>query len=1282
MAKKLIKYTLVLIAAILLVALSLLVLMQTNLFKELVRKKVVSVTSAMINGDLELGRIDGNFFNSLKLYDVALTENDSVLIAIDSVHLKYDLRQLRKKKLTIDSLIIYSPEVKSFYKDSATLQLAYVFNKLGASATEKSSGFSWKINVAAAKLVDGQGSYQPEYGSPSVLFNNIELLVSASLAENDLGLVIEEAALDTHNPSLSIKQGHIRFNKEGSSLQLDSLFLRSAKSLIHAKGQFVTIDSFSVNIIGSPISREEMQAFLPKLPVRTIPELSLQVVAAGGELSGYLELLNDRRNGFEVNGLISDSVRLILARKSGLRYQLGVVSKEVVPEDWLVIDSTGVTINGALEAMGDDVFNPEIGARIKAKLNKSAYNNIVFDTLEVVATQLNNNGAADVLITFLGSRSEGHLRVRDLFNEPLYEASFDTKSLLLGAINPSLKNTVLNGNLVMSGTNILNAHPKISAQASLTKSRLFDYEIDSLRLISTLIDSILQVDTCLLVDKYNKVFATGRYALATQAFSVDAALSTTDLSALDKYGLPPFDFTNGFAKVSLNGSPEAFNYSGLLHFDDVLYQSVAVDTIKGVFEGAYSQNDSLAAAGHLFVTNIVGESPLLDSVSCDFNFLNRRLWSSVSFSKANLLDGAIESELMLGDTIHVCLSSAALASPFANYQLTDTIQQGHFYGKTLSIDNFSIRDEQDSAFRMMAHGTLGLTDSLNFELGIEHFNLQQLNGLLNQKDSVKGVLSIHTSLLGNPENLFLKGTYRVQDPVFGDMALPTVTGELGYKADTFSVSTWLPQLDSSVHARMSLPAKIRLDSTNSFALDYPETFEATLVVDSLMLSTPDIPEYSYRKASAKVNGSIEAKGQFSKPLFYGQMELHEGNVFNHQAGLYYNNVSAALVFDGQEIKIDTLFIGSDKGYFASKGYLLFDTTIVSGRVDAANVITSINNFHLVNHRNYDINISGNPYYKTDSAGYPQFGGEVLVNRSSFYIPGLMDGEQKKVDELDAPLLVLATEKSDTTIEKTDPIDTDKVPLLLKKLKGRLTIEIPRSTWIKGDNMNLEIGGDFDIAKNGDYFELFGDVEIIRGNYILYGRKFNIEEGVITFMGGEKTDPRLNIIAEYVFRGSDRKKHSLKLSVTERLSEPNISFTLDDSSISQSDAVSIMVFGKTLDELSYAGQNGIVGSVGTNMLANMVTSSLNSTIGQRFKLDMIEVNATENWTSAAFVVGKYITNDLFVIYQRGFGETEDDEITPETITLEYEVNKLLFIRLQGGTSKSSGFDVILKLESTK
>jgi hypothetical protein len=41
--------------------------------------------------------------------------------------------------------------------------------------------------------------------------------------------------------------------------------------------------------------------------------------------------------------------------------------------------------------------------------------------------------------------------------------------------------------------------------------------------------------------------------------------------------------------------------------------------------------------------------------------------------------------------------------------------------------------------------------------------------------------------------------------------------------------------------------------------------------------------------------------------------------------------------------------------------------------------------------------------------------------------------------------------------------------------------------------------------------------------------------------------------------------------------------------------------------------------------------------------------------------------------------EGDEITPETITIEYELNDKLMFRLQSGSSTTSGMDVILKFE---
>jgi autotransporter translocation and assembly factor TamB len=228
-------------------------------------------------------------------------------------------------------------------------------------------------------------------------------------------------------------------------------------------------------------------------------------------------------------------------------------------------------------------------------------------------------------------------------------------------------------------------------------------------------------------------------------------------------------------------------------------------------------------------------------------------------------------------------------------------------------------------------------------------------------------------------------------------------------------------------------------------------------------------------------------------------------------------------------------------------------------------------------------------------------------------------------------------------------------------------------------MNLELNGDFDVVKTGSYFEIFGTVGINRGNYIIYGKKLSIKEGAITFQGGENIDPEINLRAELVFKGTDKVNHTLELLVSDNFMDPTITFTLDNSGISETDAMAILVFGKTSEELALAGQGSMVSSLGAGKLSQMITSQLTKTLGSTFNLDLIEVASTDNWQSASFVVGKYITNDLFVTYQRGFGETEGDEITPRKITLEYKLNRLLFLQLQSGTSKSSGLDIILKFE---
>jgi autotransporter translocation and assembly factor TamB len=233
-------------------------------------------------------------------------------------------------------------------------------------------------------------------------------------------------------------------------------------------------------------------------------------------------------------------------------------------------------------------------------------------------------------------------------------------------------------------------------------------------------------------------------------------------------------------------------------------------------------------------------------------------------------------------------------------------------------------------------------------------------------------------------------------------------------------------------------------------------------------------------------------------------------------------------------------------------------------------------------------------------------------------------------------------------------------------------------------MRVEIGGEVEIVKDGAEFEVFGTINVIRGHYELYGKRFTIKDGTLTFSGGEEINPGLDIDAEYVFRTPSREKKRLSLAISGQALSPVLEFSLDGQMLSEGDALSYVVFGRSLNQLT-SGQRTAMASeeksrsdMAKGAIANLLAGRLSETLGKEFNLDVIEIDAQSDWKSASFVVGKYLTTDLFVSYQRGLGTARDqDELVPEIVTLEYELSRHIFLQLVAADARNSGFDVIVK-----
>ena len=85
-------------------------------------------------------------------------------------------------------------------------------------------------------------------------------------------------------------------------------------------------------------------------------------------------------------------------------------------------------------------------------------------------------------------------------------------------------------------------------------------------------------------------------------------------------------------------------------------------------------------------------------------------------------------------------------------------------------------------------------------------------------------------------------------------------------------------------------------------------------------------------------------------------------------------------------------------------------------------------------------------------------------------------------------------------------------------------------------------------------------------------------------------------------------------------------------------------------------------VASDMASAMLSAQLSRMANESLNLDMLEIRTAQSTQQGSFRIGKYLTNDLFVSYEKTFGDPQSNETAPEIVTLEYQVTRFLFLEL--------------------
>ncbi|MDY6843444.1 MAG: translocation/assembly module TamB domain-containing protein, partial [Thermodesulfobacteriota bacterium] len=194
--------------------------------------------------------------------------------------------------------------------------------------------------------------------------------------------------------------------------------------------------------------------------------------------------------------------------------------------------------------------------------------------------------------------------------------------------------------------------------------------------------------------------------------------------------------------------------------------------------------------------------------------------------------------------------------------------------------------------------------------------------------------------------------------------------------------------------------------------------------------------------------------------------------------------------------------------------------------------------------------------------------------------------------------------------------------------------------------------------------LNGQIQSTRGIYQVGGRKFIINEGLVTFTGLPYLDAHVHVKATCKI-----EQLAIFMLISGTLTHPQIAFQSDPPK-EQADILASLFFGKSVDNLTQS--EGIqLGEKAIGIIGGLVAKQLKNSLGTMLAPDVVEIKTGEE---GGFEIGKYVSKGFFVTYERKFGIEEINQVK-----LEYQLTDYFSVKSQIGDEKTSGIDFFWTLK---
>lgn len=882
-------------------------------------------------------------------------------------------------------------------------------------------------------------------------------------------------------------------------------------------------------------------------------------------------------------------------------------------------------------------------------------------------------------------------------------ASIGTDSMLINELNGDLaisKDTAFNttasltaGEIWLDSLVLQNLNTGLDVRLGKELSSEMTISTDSVLLNNQLLgavkgEALLRTDDSIRFD--------ARFVLDSLIYNpIKTGASHLDLTS----SLPKGDRKSGFTAV-LHQLTDQFNPAPLKkylatikrdsvsmdgHFELVnfAYDTLTVDKVNAELHAVAQSNNYY---GTVFIkADSLNYSPYrIKESTLSTNFSNKIFENQLTFTLSDTVSGELGVDVNMQKNIEIGLWHLLFESNAETWRGGSDSTTIKYADKTIDIRNLLITASNDKFLR--AEGVFSLKGPENLDVEVSNLDMKNINNLLGGTFPVAGKLDAQLKMTGTSASPIINGELTIDKLIAKERTIDQFKTSLVYQGDSISLNAGI-MIEDTLRFEGTGAGRYHLSFEDSLKMpSESDPMRVKLLMNRLDMSliAPFVPS-----EDVDIRGIADAELILEGPLnninINGFLEWKDGKFHMPEYGMLYDKIRLITGIENDSLFFTEFVARAGAGSLNVTGYSVFNQHDIYSPAALALKING-KEFKVVDSDRMQATINTDMTLKKVDEN-PVFDGRLEVIRSEANADAFIYEFTKATDESEPPMLIVALEGEPDTISSTVKGDTTMVDInpevkFYRDLRGKLNITVPGNMWIRGKDMGFELKGDLEALKEGPKMILFGDFEVKRGFYKLYGKRFDFKSGKLTLTGDEEINPLLDFVVVYSFRDIERKLRNLELAITGRLTNPTISFQLDGSKIEEQDALSYLVFGSSMEQLT-DGQRSSINSSTSGMAKNLalgqMSGMLRDALQSSLNLDVVEIAGEDNWNTGSVTIGKYISKNLFVSYQFTFAlDKKTKIIEPQKISIEYQLFKFLSITATN-QSPNSGFDFIFRKE---